>query len=316
MAPLDVRSPIYNQSAGLFATVINSRQIQEQTGLYLQDQIEIDKFILTLGFRHDWANLRTENNATGVERKQSDEPNSYRAGLVYLFDNGLAPYASYSTSFEPTVGVDEDGAPFRPTTARQFEVGVKYQPDSTPLLITASAFDIEQDDTLTPGSRPGFSVQAGQISSQGIEFEVRGNVSENLELIASATWLDTAVNASSNPAVVGKRPQAVPEQFASAWASYRIPSGALSGLHVGSGIRYVSESYGDDLNTIRSPAYTVVDLALRYDLGEWISSLQGAELTLNVSNLLDREYYISCSFNIYCQFGNRREVLAGLRHTW
>lgn len=313
---LDVLAPVYGQSVGPFMTVIDNRQTQQQTGLYAQDQIEAGGFRLTLGIRHDWARLRTHDNPTGTVSRQSDERTTYRAGLLYLFDFGLSPYVSYATSFEPTVGVDASGAAFRPTTARQFESGIKYQPAGVPLLVTASAFDIRQNNTLTPGATPGFNIQQGQIGSRGLEFEVRGNVTDDFELIASATLLDTEVRRSTIPGVEGKRPQAVPKRFASAWASYRFPAGPLTGLNLGGGIRYVAASFGDDLNTVRSPAYTVADLAVRYELAHLIPSLAGAQFTLNVSNLFDKEYYTSCSFNIYCQFGNRRQVLGGLRFAW
>ncbi|MGX9419419.1 TonB-dependent siderophore receptor [Vibrio sp. WJH972] len=316
MPSLNVLDPIYNQSSSPFVTYIDSRQTLEQLGLYLQDQIEIDRFRLTLGLRHDWASLKTENNLNKTTSKQEDEEFSYRAGLVYLFDNGIAPYVSYSTSFESTIGVGEDGSSFIPTTARQYEFGVKYQPNDVPLLITASAFDIEQNNTLTPSDNPSFYVQDGQITSQGVELEARGSVSDNFELISSITWLDTKVSESSDPAIIGKQPQAVPEKFASIWASYHVSSGLFSGLNIGGGIRYVSKSYGDDLNTIISPSYKVSDLALRYDLVEFNSSLKNTELTFNVSNLFDEEYYTSCSYDIYCQYGDRREFLFGLKYSY
>lgn len=313
---LDVTAPVYDRPAGPLAAVIDNRQRLRQTGLYLQDQISIDRLRLTLGIRHDWAWQSDFNRLAGTGSARTAEQTSYRAGLLYLFDNGLAPYVSYSTSFEPTAGVDAGGNGFRPTTARQYEAGVKFQPSGVPILLTASAFDIRQDNVLTAGPVPGFSVQQGRIGSRGLEFETRGNVTRQFELIAAATLLDTKVKLSTNIAVIDKRPQAVPSFFASLWANYSIASGNLAGFNLGGGMRHVGKSYGDDLNTIPAPAYTVVDLALRYDLARALPSLVGTQLTFNVSNLLDREYYTSCSYSIYCQFGNRRQWLAGVRHSW
>lgn len=313
---LNVLAPAYDQPLGSFLTLTNNRQTQSQTGFYAQDQIEAGRLRVTLGIRHDWTDLRTHDKTSGGDSSQSADKTSYRAGLLYLFDFGLAPYASYATSFEPTIGVGADGKAFRPTTGRQFEGGLKYQVQGAPWLITASAFDIRQDNTLTPSAIPGFNVQQGAIGSRGLEFEVRGSVTRNLELIAAATMLDTKVLQSTQAGVAGKRPQAVPKQFASLWASYRVPTGTLTGLHLGAGLRYVGASFGDDLNTVRTPAYAVADLGLRYELGGLKAALSGAQLTLNVSNLFDKEYYTSCSYNIYCQFGNRRQLLGGLRYAW
>lgn len=313
---LNVLNPVYGQTINSFITLTDNRQTQKQTGLYAQDQIELDAWRLTLGVRHDWSRLSTRTNATGAIARQSDEETTYRAGLLYLFDSGLAPYVSYATSFEPTVGVDENGDAFRPTTSRQFEAGVKYQPDGMPLLVTASLFDLRQDNTLTPSDTLGFSVQEGRIGSRGLELEMRGDVTDDLEVIASVTALDAEVKRSTTTSIIGKRPQAIPEWFASAWASYRIPAGPLTGLNLGGGVRYVAASYGDDLNTVRTPSYTIADLAVRYELENLVPSLGNTQLTLNVSNLFDKEYYTSCSYNIYCQFGNRRQVLGGVRYAW
>ncbi|PZA13913.1 TonB-dependent siderophore receptor [Rhodopseudomonas palustris] len=313
---LDVVNPQYNQPVGALASLIDSGQKLTQTGLYAQDQISLGGWRATLGIRHDWAEQSTESRLAGSRSNQSDDKTTYRAGLLYLFDSGVAPYVSYSTSFEPVTGVGADGQPFIPTTAEQYEAGIKYQPTFLPMLFTASVFDIRQQNVLSPSSIPGFNVQQGEVRSKGVEFEARGNVTDSLELIGALTFLDTRVAQSSNALIVGNRPQAVPDFFGSLWANYTFRSGPVTGLTFGGGIRHVGASYGDDANTLRTPAYTVVDAALKYDLANVAPSLKGTMLTLNVNNLFDKEYYSSCSSGFYCQFGNRRTVLAGVRYRW
>lgn len=313
---IDVTNPVYGQPVGPFATVIDSDQSLRQTGVYLQDQIELGRLRAVLGVRHDWMDQDTDNLLAGTSSNQSNEATSYRAGLLYLFDNGIAPYASYSTSFEPVIGTDAGGNAFTPTEAQQFEVGIKYQPEGVDALFTVAVFDIRQQNVLSPGSVPGFNVQQGEIHSRGLEFEARGNLTNNLELIAALSLLDTEVSESSDASIIGNRPQAVPRYYASLWANYAIDSGALEGLTIGSGVRIVGSSYADDANTIKADGYTVLDAALTYDFGIKKPELKGLEATLNVTNLLDKEYYSSCSYSIYCQYGNGRTVLAGLRYKW
>ncbi|UYO47762.1 TonB-dependent siderophore receptor [Rhodopseudomonas palustris] len=313
---LNVVSPVYNQPVGSLASLIDNGQKLWQTGLYAQDQISLGGWRATLGVRHDWAEQSTDSRLAGSRSNQSDDKTTYRAGLLYLFDSGVAPYVSYSTSFEPVTGVGVDGQPFIPTTAEQYEGGIKYQPTFLPMLFTASVFDIRQQNVLSPSSVPGFNVQQGEVRSKGVELEARGNVTGGLELIGALTFLDTRVARSSNALIVGNRPQAVPDFFGSMWANYTFQSGPVTGLTFGGGIRHVGASYGDDANTLRTPAYTVVDAALKYDLANVAPSLKGTTLTLNVNNLFDKEYYSSCSSGFYCQFGNRRTVLAGIRYRW
>ncbi|MGU3401163.1 TonB-dependent siderophore receptor [Brucellaceae bacterium D45D] len=316
LAPsLDVANPIYGQPIGPLATIIDSGQKLRQTGVYVQDQLSFGNFRAILGIRHDWTEQDTDNRLAGTQSKQSDEATSYRAGLLYLFDNGLAPYASYSTSFEPVIGVDASGAPFIPSKAQQYEVGLKYQPAGLDALFTFSAFDIRQKNALVPDTI-GFSVQEGEIRSRGLEFEARGNLTTSLELIAAFTLLDTKVTEAAVAANIDKRPQAVPDYYSSVWANYTFLGGALEGLSVGGGLRFVGSSYADNANTVKADGYTLVDAALRYDFGAKTPELKGLEATLNVTNLFDKDYYSSCSSNFYCQFGNGRQVLAGLNYKW
>lgn len=318
LAPnLNVVFPVYGLPPGPFATLIDNTQSVEQTGIYLQDQIALGNWRAVLGVRHDWTSQETENHlAGGTKSNQSSSATTYRAGLLYLFENGLAPYASYTTSFEPVIGVDAQGQPFIPTEAEQFEVGLKYQPTFMNALFTVSAFDIRQKNVLTPGSVLGFNVQTGEIRSRGLEFEARGNVNANLELIGALTLLDTEVTESNVASYVGRHPQAVPNYFGSIWLNYRFSDGALNGLTVGSGLRVVGPSYADDANLIKIDGFAVVDLSMRYDLAMLRPELKGFTATLDVRNLLDKVYYSSCTYDIYCQYGAERQFLAGLRKTW
>lgn len=314
--PLDVTNPVYGTPVGPLATFIDNRQTLQQTGLYLQDQISLGNLRVLLGSRYDWTKQETENRLASSTSTQKSGAASYRAGLTYLFDSGFAPYVSYSTSFDPTVGVDATGRAFDPTEARQWEAGLKYQPGFMDALFTLSAFHIRQENVLSPGAVPGFSVQQGEVRSRGIEFEARGKLIDNLDVIGAFTLLDTEVTESTVATTVGKRPQAAPKYYGSLWASYGFDTGFLDGLTLGSGVRFVGGRFADDANTIKTSGYTLVDMAVRYDLGKLSTSMNGAEATLNVSNLLDTEYYASCSSTFYCQHGNGAQVLAGMRYRW
>jgi iron complex outermembrane receptor protein len=108
----------------------------------------------------------------------------------------------------------------------------------------------------------------------------------------------------------------VPNNIASGWANYRFTEGALRGLQLGGGLRYVGETFGNETNTFKVPAVTLVDAAIRYDFGARFERLTGLEATVNASNLGDKEYISSCNAATNCYFGNRRTILAGLRARW
>src|SRR5690606_18616881 len=135
---------------------------QYQTGVYLQDQIKIDRLSILLGGRYDWS--RTVSDTTDLatsavsSTKTSAKAFTGRAGLIYNFDNGVAPYISYAESFEPQSGTGPDGNPFDPLEGRQVEIGVKYQPTGTNALYSVAAFDIRRKNMLTsiPGCMGAF----------------------------------------------------------------------------------------------------------------------------------------------------------------
>jgi len=316
VTPINVFDPQYGSPvSGSFLTFTSGDQSLDQTGVYVQDQIALGNWRALLGVRHDWTEQVTTPTG-GADQSQDSQATTYRAGLMYLFDNGVAPYASYSTSFEPVIGTDVDGNPFIPTEAEQYEVGIKYEPKFIPALFTFSAFDITQQNVKTPGPNPNFSIQTGEIRSRGLEFEARGNVTKQLSVIAALSLLDTEVTKSTTTSAVGKRPQAVPEYFGSVWANYAFDFGLLNGFTFGGGVRFVGSSYADDANTVQAPEYTLLDAAVSYDLGRLDPRLAGSQATFNIWNLADKEYYSSCSSGFYCEFGDRRTFLAGLRHRW
>ncbi|WP_201475570.1 TonB-dependent receptor domain-containing protein, partial [Escherichia coli] len=99
---------------------------QKQTGLYVQDQAQWDKVLVTLGGRYDWADQSSFNRDYGNKSDRDDKQFTWRGGVNYLFDNGVTPYFSYSESFEPASQTDANGDLFAPSKGKQYEVGVKY----------------------------------------------------------------------------------------------------------------------------------------------------------------------------------------------
>ncbi|USI75225.1 TonB-dependent siderophore receptor [Sphingomonas morindae] len=292
-------------------------QTWNRVGIYAQDQIRIERWAFTIGGRQDWSAIKTKNHLTSTGAEQDDHVFTGRVGAVYLFDNGLAPYASYSTSFEPTLGTGYAGNAFQPTKARQAEVGVKYQPPGMNSFVSASGFHITQDNvSTTDPDHPFYSVQTASVRSRGIEIEGRASLSGNLDLIAAYTYLDTTVRKDSDPAILGKRLVAVPEQLASLWANHVFTNGALAGFNLGAGIRYIGKSAGDSDNSFSVPAATLFDATVRYDLGRARRDLKGWRATINVTNLLDKTYVASCFSAGGCFYGNGRIVTGSLGFRW
>lgn len=315
--PINLYNTVYGAPIAMPAITISNGQVQNQTGLYLQDQIALGRWRLTLSGRHDWVGTDTFDAIKGTVQSQNDSAFSGRAGLNYVFDFGLSPYVAYASSFQPTTGVGANGSAFQPTTSKQVEVGTKYQPVGTNLLLTAALFNIDQQNVLTPDpSNVLFNVQTGEARSRGAEFEATASLTEGLKLTGSYTYTDTDVTKTNTASQLGKHLIVMPMNEAALWADYTFQRGQLAGFGAGGGVRYIGDSYGDAANTILIPGYTLFDAAVHYDLSYLDTRLRGVKLAINATNLFNKYYVAWCNTLNSCFLGSGRTVMGSIRYTW
>lgn len=325
---IDIFNPTYGQSIPAPNVNYDTRQRLSQIGFYAQDQIRIDNWALLFGGRFDRADRHIDDHLADTRLNQSDKAFSGRAGLVYLFDNGLAPYASYTTSFNPTsatdAGVDAGGNPFKPTKGEQVEVGVKFQPKGVNSFVTLSVFNLKQKDVLTTDPNPAHvcsggacQIQNGEVRSRGVELSGKASLSEGLDLTAAFSYLDNVVTkADAADGTKDKHPASVPAYLASLWGSYRFLDGDARGLGLSAGVRHVGSSWGDGTNSFKVPSYTLVDAGVSYDLGALKDDLAGMQASVNATNLFDKSYVASCANATRCYYGLRRTVMGRLKYEW
>ncbi|MGG7444617.1 TonB-dependent siderophore receptor [Kosakonia oryzendophytica] len=316
----DWTHPVYgvNVDESTFSTRTNEQQNLDQMGLYLQDQLSWNNWELLLSGRYDWSEIRTTDFTTSdASTQQNDSKFTWRTGLLYAFDVGLSPYISYSTSFEPNLQTNRAPgvAPFKPTTGKQTEVGVKYQPLENTLMSLA-VYDLRQDNVPTYNSSEGWYENAGEIRSKGLEAELHATLFNSLNLIASYTYTDAENAETTVASTKGKTPARIPTHMASAFTSYTLPGGPLKNLTAGVGVRYIGTSYGDAQNTFKVPAVDLYDAMLGYDLGELSSSMKGANVQFNVNNIANTKYVAACSGSSACFYGIGRTMTATVSYSW
>ncbi|SHM74275.1 iron complex outermembrane recepter protein [Roseibium suaedae] len=297
-----------------YAVDRGSDSIGNQYGLYLQDQIKFDdRLILLLGGRQDWSDSSSKSYQTGKVTDQTDSAFTGRAGLVYLFDNGLAPYASVSQSFLPQVGTDYlTGGALKPNEGLQYEVGLRYQPVGTNLQFTAAAYDLNQTNVVSYSST-GNAYQYGEVHSRGVELEARGDFG-NLGLVAAYSFTDAKITKSAKPAEVGEQVALVPRHSFSLWSDYGLDDLGLAGVRIGGGVRYVGETNLTD-STSNVPGYVLVDAMASLDLGKFDDRFDGLDLKLNARNLFDKEYY-TCVSSDGCRYSEPMTISATLSYKW
>lgn len=319
---LNVLNPIYYQNIQRAPFQTDQNVKSSQLGVYVQDQMKLDRLTVSLAGRQDRSEIKfntlTLSNFSNIEVNQNDNAFTYRAGAIYNFDFGLAPYVNYATSFEPAPYLAAGNKPLAPMTGRQYEFGLKYQPMGLDALFTVAYFDITQQNVINGDpANAGFYVQTGEVSSRGFEFEAKASLSKSLNVIGSVTLLDAKVTADKLPVNVGKRPFAVPNQMASGWADYTFRYGALAGFGTGAGVRYIGDSAGDPANTFFVRPVTLADAAVHYDFGYLSPQLKGVTARVNVNNLLDKIYVASC-FTLAngCFWGARRTVVGTVKYSF
>jgi len=297
--PLDLYDPVYGtfDPSGITLSDVPQQRVAQQ-GLYVQDQIRLDKWLATLGLRKDWADTRVEQGT-----RQKDDAVTGRVGLTYLFDNGVAPYLSYSESFTPIIGLDTvTQQSYKPLEGEQWELGVKYQPVGSNTLLTAAVFDLREKNRQMPNpANPLSTIQAGEARVKGLELEGLVEMNRSWDLIGTYTYLDSEV-VKGPVAQQGKRIASVPEHMASLWSQHRFSIAGIPGFSAGAGVRYVGASW-DGTDSLKTPSTTLFDAMLGYAYQDW-------SLTLNATNLEDETYYTTCLSRGDCFTGNRRTLTA------
>lgn len=314
-SPLNIFNPQYGNYTPLSDNdLFSHRTTREQTGFYVQNQFKYDgHWLFLLGGRFDRATSNDEqenNDRTSSSIDMADNKFTKTAGMMYIADNGMHPYISYSESFQPEVGRDAYGNAYVPITGQQTEIGLKYSPEGFDGYVNAAIYELYQENTFTTDpNRPAVRVQSGKSRARGFELEAANQVTRDLQLLASYTYSQVETYESLDPAEVGKRLPATPKNSASLWANYKF-NGVIDKLTVGTGVRYIGSSYGDKTNSpeLKVPDYTLVDAMVRYDL------TKDLQLQVNVNNLTDKKYVSACDY--WCYFGDGRTVVAKVNYRW
>jgi iron complex outermembrane receptor protein len=298
---LNIYAPRYGGPLDLGPVVDYASTTFEQVGIYLNDRIEIaDQWIVSFGGRYDDL---TSVAADGAFDDQADAL-TFDAGLMYQLGNGVAPYLSYAESFLPVSGTDINNQPYDPREGRQYEAGVKYQPEGTDYLFTLAYFDIVEQNRLTASPSGAGSEQTGEVGIQGVELEAMTKWND-FYFQAGYSYVDATITAS-NDGDQGFHVASVPENQFMTWVTWRPSIDAMEGFKAGIGLRYVGDSW-DGLDTIRTPAYTLIDAMVGYEKGPW-------DFTLNVTNLEDEEHITTALARGDAFFGQQRFVGATLRY--
>ncbi|WP_256940522.1 TonB-dependent siderophore receptor [Acetobacter persici] len=319
---LNVLHPNYHMTFPDQVAAARYKADSHQVGAYGQDEIHWGGLVLNGSLRNDWYRSRQIERFSGSDTRQRSSQITWRASGLYHFDFGLAPYISYSTSFQPQSGLvsNDGGKTMRqasPSLGKQLEGGLKYQIPGTPVLLTAAGFHIEQTNVLVSvGSLP-YSVQSGKVHSDGFEFEAHADVYKGLMVTAAVSVQKVRDDSTEKPLIQSGKGNA------SLFAFYTVPSGSLKGFGFGGGMRYTAKAYGGEATygSVWLPNYALFDGSIKYDLSNLSPSLHGWTASASVRNLFDKHFVSNClayaSYGqAFCYYGERRNAQGSIGFSW
>ena len=261
---------------------INTRRI----GVYAQDFISLTKEIKVIaGLRWSYIeNMATINtnfitNVKSITNNSatSDQALSPKLGIVYMANDNLSVFATYTNSFVPNAGetssqlgaLNTTGTPaevlartqnlskegIKPTTVDQYEIGVKKNLWNNTLAVNLSVYQIENNNTyqsywyqnaagaiVTPDSN--LKEYAGKVRSRGVELDITGNPTANLSIIGGVSYNNSVYfDTPENGYVEKQRLVRTPETTANASVFYKFTN-HVKGLKIGAGAYYMGNRLG------------------------------------------------------------------------
>ena len=271
---------------------LNADDVVRQKSAYTAARFSLaDPLSLIVGARYtQWSTV----GSSGDMSKNNITP---YAGLVYDINDTLSAYASYTSIFLPQSYRTSAGQYLKPVTGRSYETGLKSDWLNGRLTATLAVFRIEQENAgqqengvfVNNSSEQAYIATKGAVS-KGVEFELNGAVTDNLEMTFGATrYVATDSSGRFNP----EEPQTSFKLF----ARYNVPQ--LPALTVGGGFNWQNRIFDDvsgaDGNTVRvyQSSYPLASLFARYQVTRQVS------VQANVNNLFDRSYYSYLNNYVY-----------------
>lgn len=294
-APSDIVPPLANFFTGgsMASPHVTERTATRSAAIADTMSFMADTVLLTIGARRQNIEQKTYNYNTGAEASSYDESAlTPVAGLVYKPSKQVSVYANYieglakgdvAPATAGGVPVSNAGEALSPYRSKQKEIGIKYDGGtlgaSVGLFTTAKPFGMINE---------GRYEAAGEQRNRGLELSVFGEPARGLRVLGGATFLDAEQKRTATAAQTGKQAIGVPRTQLNAGVEWDVA--ALPGLTLTGRTLYTSSQYADAANATRLPAWTRVDLGVRY-----LTTFGDRTLTLRarVDNVAGRDYWAS-----------------------
>ena len=290
-APIYVTEPQWSEH-GSQEKIRRNRLVS--TSFSLGDDITFnDQWSALIGFSHTELTLKKDPRKDPAKTNHDTSETTPSLSVMYKPADFITTYASYIEGFElggiakEVYGGEDVVNAFEvmePLVSTQIELGAKAE--FAGMLFTTALFEIDKPFEYYQAQANGqyIFVQDGRQVHRGLEFTATGKATENLTLVGGFTLLDA--KSEDNADLAGMRPRDVAETLIKLYGEYDLS--AVPGLVITGGFSYTGDFYGDNKNTDKIDAYTLLDLGARYQ-----QDIAGQDVTLrlNINNLTDKQYW-------------------------
>jgi len=305
-SPIDPRDPVYAGAPGSLTPYLDERRDSGTKAIFVQQNLSLDdRYIATVGARHDRLDLEVDNLLTGTTSSDNYAETSVRAALTWKVTPEISTYVSYAESVAPPVlGVE-------PERGDQYELGLKYEPAGTNALFSAAIYELSKTNITVVDTDTFERSLVGEIRVRGLDLEAKAELASDVSLTASYSYAESEV-LRSDPIfgidVTGNDMGSVPNHTASLWLDYTLSGREGRGdMTFGLGARYTGTYFfATQNNSGKSEAALLLDAAYSYDVTD------STQLALNIHNLTDEKHVVGRGSADYYNPG--REVAVTLRH--
>jgi len=286
--------PNFDRLTPLAQRAINAGGLMDQKYLstYVQDELGFFNNIvrLTLAGRYTFVSQSAWGGSPDKAKHVTP-----RVGLSVSVSKNTSVYAVYDAAFIPQSGKTYDGSKVEPITGTNYEIGIKKDWFDGKWNTTLSAYKIIKRNELAAYGTPnsGLSIALGEKTAKGIEFDLRGKITDGLTLIANYAYTDakvTKVNPGAVDVQVGSVVPGFSKHVANTWLTYTLQDGALRGSGISGGFTYLADRATDtwSVGLQKLPNYFKLDGGLFYEQPKF-------KITANAFNILNK-YLFSGSY--------------------
>jgi catecholate siderophore receptor len=280
-------APSYSPMA---STVVSTKgNLAEATadavGAYVNDTMALTKqWKFVAGVRWDSYRAHITNTISlPPSASQTVDFTSVRTGLLYQPTDTQSYYASYGTSFNPsleTLTVTSGQQGLAPEKSKTYEMGAKWDLYDGNLSLTSAIFNTEKDNARSQVSTGVYEL-TGDIRVRGFEVGLAGRIRRDWQVLAGYTYLDAKIiKASAVDGTLGKVPQNTPKNSATLWTTYNV----TRAWEVGGGFTYMSDRFVNNTDIVSVPNYLRFDATVAYHQPTY-------DIRLNLLNLANHLNY-------------------------